>query len=117
VKGSSPNREPINIPHPAISQEQQLVQNIQFTESESQPWTVSDKSLDVINPVSETQCPIDGMTANREIGIQCELLIDQIPIFKPMTACIATQTETLLPEITLMLLKPPTLKINQLKYK
>ena len=57
-------------------------QAIECTESESQSCTISS--------VSETQCPIDGMTASNEIGIQCELLVDHIPIIKPMTSCIAT---------------------------
>ena len=39
------------------------------------------------------------MTASREIGIQCELLVDHIPIIKPMTSCIATQTESMLLEL------------------
>ena len=52
-----------------------------------------------MSSVSETQCPIEGMTANREIGIQCELLVDHIPIIKPMTSCIATQTESMLLEL------------------
>jgi ribonuclease HI len=39
------------------------------------------------------------MTASREIGIQCELLVDHIPIIKPLTSCIATQTEYMLLEL------------------
>ena len=66
-------------------------QAIECTESESQSYTISS--------VSETQCPIDGMTASREIGIQCELLVDHIPIIKPLTSCIATQTESMLLEL------------------
>ena len=67
-------------------------QVIECTESESQSCTISS--------VSETQCPIDGMTASREIGIQChELLVDHIPIIKPLTSCIATQTESMLLEL------------------
>lgn len=79
--------------YPAISKEQQLFQDIEFTESESQPCAVSDKSFDVISPVPETQlCPNDGITGNREIGRQSELLVEHISISKPMTACIATKT-------------------------
>jgi hypothetical protein len=64
---------------------------IECTESESQSCTISS--------ISETQCPIDGMTANREIGTQYELLVDHIPIIKPMSSCIATQTESMLLEL------------------
>jgi hypothetical protein len=63
-------------------------QAIECTESESQSCTISS--------VSETQCPIDGMTASREIGLQRELLVDHIPIIKPMISCIATQNESML---------------------
>ena len=69
-------------------------QAIECTEYESQSCTISS-----VSETLQTQCPIDGMTASREIGIQCELLVDHIPIIKPMTSSIATQTESMLLEL------------------